>query len=69
LNQRLHNWVGKKNYTHFKASYFSTAQAAFEKECSVYHDFGGVKSDLDNDIHPDRPAGQSFVCKDCYIFD
>ena len=69
LNGRLHSWVGEdKRYLHFKALYFPTAKAAFEKECSLYHDFGGPKNQLDNDVHPARPKNQTCACTHCYVF-
>lgn len=64
---RLKNHVGKK-YKRFKFSYATSPKAAFEKECINYHDFG--ESDLlDNSVHPDRPAGASWKCPCCDIFD
>jgi hypothetical protein len=59
LNSRLHNWDG--HYSHFKASYFLTAKAAFEKECMLYHMFGENRS-LDNEIHPACPANSYWKC-------
>jgi len=58
LNARLKQWAATGKYTHFKAAYYSTAKAAFEKECTIFHDFGG----LDNTNHPQRPAGTSYDC-------
>jgi hypothetical protein len=54
-------------YKHFKYSYATSPKAAFEKECHNYHDFGG-KEKLDNEIHPDRPAGTGWKCPVCNIF-
>jgi len=65
INDRLHDWVG--DYRQFKASYFDTAQEAFEKECAIYHDFGG-NDVLDNKIHPDRPVNTSWECSRCHIY-
>lgn len=62
LNDRLHDWVGE--YNHFKASYYNSVKAAFEKECSIYHDFGENEK-LDNEIHPDRPDGTMLRCPIC----
>lgn len=67
VNDRLHDWVGKK-YKKFKYSYASSRKAAFEKECRNYHDFGG-KEKLDNKVHPDRPNGTDWKCPVCKIFD
>lgn len=63
---RLKSHVGEK-YKRFKYSYATSPKAAFEKECHNYHDFGGSKS-LNNDIHPDRPAGSGWKCPCCNIF-
>ena len=68
LNGRLKNWVGKKNYKRFKYDYFASPKAAFEKECRLYHDFGG-KQKLDNDVHPARPENANWECPVCTIFD
>jgi len=68
LNKRLKKWVGRKNYKRFKYAYFSSPKAAFEKECRLYHDFGG-KGKLDNDIHPARPENTNWECPVCTIFD
>lgn len=68
LKARLKQWVGKKSkYKSFKASYASSAKAAFEKECHNYHDFGGSDK-LDNEYHPDRPNGTDWKCPVCTIY-
>lgn len=67
LAARLKQHVGEK-YKSFKYSYATSPKAAFEKECSNYHDFGESKS-LDNKIHPDRPANSGWKCPCCPIFD
>ena len=60
LNGRLKKWVGKK-YTHFKCKHYATKKAAYEKECTMYHDFGG-SAGLDNDVHPAKPVGVACSC-------
>lgn len=60
---RLKDHVGK--YTQFKFDYFSSAKAAFEKECRLYHDFGPPA----NSVHPARPRGSGWKCPACAIFD
>ncbi len=67
LNDRLKDWVGTK-YKSFKYDHFNTKKAAFEKECHMFHDFGGTQK-LDNKIHPDRAEGASWECPVCNIFD
>jgi hypothetical protein len=48
----------EEGYAYFAYGYFNTAQAAFERECRIYHDFNPP----DNDIHPDRPQGSRYAC-------
>lgn len=60
LNARLKQHVG--SYTHFKYGFYSTAIAAYEKECRLYHDFGTSGA---NEVHPARPAGSSAKCPVC----
>jgi hypothetical protein len=51
----------ESSYTRFAYSYASSAEAAFEKECRNYDDFGG-SAGLDNEAHPDpAPHRESFV--------
>lgn len=69
VNGRLKKWVGVKNYKRFKCGYFDSSKAAFEKECKIYHDFGGDKGKMDNDIHPDRAKNKDWSCPVCDIFD
>lgn len=63
VNDRLKDHVG--DYNQFKFDYFSSAKAAFEKECNLYHDFDppGNKS------HPDRPNNSNWSCPRCTLFD
>lgn len=57
---RLQDWVG--SYKQFKFGYFSTAEAAFAKECNLYHDFS---PGLDNTVHPAKPGGSKSKCPRC----
>lgn len=66
LNGRLKQWVGSK-YNYFSFEYCSSPKAAFEKECTLFHYHGGTEK-LDNDRHPDRPAGTNWQCPACSIF-
>jgi len=59
LNNQLHVHVG--SYKRFMYEYCSSAQAAFEKECALYHDF----EPRDNPIHPQRPPGTQWKCPRC----
>ena len=65
VNERLHDWEGK--YKKFKYSYASSPKAAFEKECTNYHDFG-AKHKLANSNHPGRPDKSGWKCPKCNIF-
>ena len=67
VNDRLKDWVGK--YSRFKYDYFGSAKAAFEKECDLWHDWGGPEGVLDNERHPDRPEGTDWKCPRCNVFD
>jgi len=62
LNKRLRDYVGQHAY--FKASYFSSPKAAFEKECNLFHDFRPAG----NTLHPDRPNGSNWSCPRCPVF-
>ena len=69
VNKRVKDWVGENSsYKQFKFSYSDSPKAAFEKECKNYHDFGG-KGKLDNKEHPQRPAGSTWKCPVCTLFD
>jgi hypothetical protein len=46
------------SYTSFAYSYARSAEAAFEKECRNYHDFGGSDG-LDNEADPQSTPGSS----------
>jgi hypothetical protein len=55
---RLKKHAGKGYYKYFKFEYQPSAKAAFDRECQLYHHF----TDLDNVIHPARPAGTYYSC-------
>lgn len=65
VSGRLKKWIGKRGYKRFKFGYHESPKAAFEKECNIYHDFGG----LDNEIHPQRPENANWQCPRCRVFD
>jgi hypothetical protein len=56
VRAELKEHVGK--YDRFKFDYTDqySPDAAFLKECQLYHDFGGPEGKLDNQRHPDRPS-------------
>ena len=60
LNGRLKYWIG--SYSAFKYGHFERVEDAFAKECQMFHDFGGDRGKLDNDIHPARPKGVRCDC-------
>jgi hypothetical protein len=62
LRAMLKQWIGE--YEQFKFRYFGSAEAAFEKECSLFHEFGGPT--LDNKVHPAR-AGARWKCPRCAV--
>ena len=64
LNERLKTWVGK-GYSQFKCAYFSSPKEAFEKECTLYHDFG---NNGNNKEHPARPENSYWLCPICSFF-
>ena len=51
LRARLKQHINE-GYTLFKYGTVSSAKAAFEAECLLYHEY---KKQIDNLIHPDRP--------------
>ena len=59
---KLHGLIGSSNL--FKYSCASSAEAAFKKECEVFHDF----KPPGNRMHPDRPAGTNWECPRCRFF-
>ena len=63
---RLKQHVGK--YAQFKFEYYPSPKAALDKECYLYHDFGGPQGVLDNDVHPARPDGTNWQCPRCDVF-
>jgi hypothetical protein len=60
LTQHVPKW-----HPHFKFGYYSSPQAAFEKECRLYHDF----TPQENEVHPARPRNTNWSCPICRIFD
>ncbi|MHC4165234.1 MAG: hypothetical protein ACYSUM_24230, partial [Planctomycetota bacterium] len=50
--------VDSSSYTHFAYSYAPSAEAAFEKECRDYDEFGS-RGALDNEAHPVRSLRRS----------
>jgi len=61
----LKSRVGITKQLLFKFSYARSSEAAFKKECKLYH---GLHS-LGNHSHPTRPKGITWRCPRCGIFD
>jgi hypothetical protein len=55
----LCDFIGSDNF--FKFDVMSTSRAAFEKECSLFHDF----SPRGNLVHPARPPQTDWTCPHC----
>jgi hypothetical protein len=59
---KLVELIGSGNL--FKYSCTSSAEAAFMKECELFHDF----KPPGNRMHPDRPSGTNWECPRCRFF-
>lgn len=64
INEILKNRVGG-DYSQFKFNYYDSSEAAFMKECCLYHDW---KEQLDNEQHPERPDNTQCKCPGCDLF-
>lgn len=58
----------RSTYKYFKFDYATSPKNAFEKECELYHDFGGPEGKLDNNVHPGRPKDTDWKCPKCNTF-
>lgn len=67
LQDDLKSYIGN-TYQRFKFSYALSPQEAFEKECYIYHRFGGSKK-LHNLTHPARGNHCDWKCPVCSIYD
>ena len=63
VNGRLKKSV-RNQVSRVQSGYFNTAKQAFDRECRIFHDFGGTAS-LANEIHPARPKGSDWKCPHC----
>lgn len=54
-------------YPKFKFVYTDHAQAAFNLECKLWHNYGGPHGDLDNKRHPKRLEGTDWDCPKCHL--
>ena len=64
LKARLKTHV-ESEYKYFKFDYATYSKNAYEKECELYHDFGGPEGKLDNKSHPDKPTNSGWKCPKC----
>jgi hypothetical protein len=62
LRRRLRELIGSS--TRFKFAVSMSPQAAFERECELFHKFRPPG----NIIHPDRPEGANWLCPVCARF-
>ncbi len=61
VRSQLKQWIGE--YDEFKFAYSESPRSAFEKECDLFHDFGGPT--LDNRTHPGRAGNRRWKCPRC----
>jgi hypothetical protein len=59
---KLRDFIGSDSL--FKYGYFPSSEAAFQKECELFHDVRPPR----NLVHPGRPKGTSWECPHCRIF-
>ena len=64
INKSLKDWVNSK-YSKFKFECYDSAEAAFTKECRLYHDW---KEQLDNQEHP-KKLDNTWECPCCKLFE
>lgn len=62
VRTRLLDCIGSEAL--FKYGYFASSQAAFEKECELFHDI----KPPGNRVHPGRPRGTTWRCPRCRIY-
>ncbi len=63
LNRRLHHHV-RGRYQFFEYVYCSSADAAFEAQCELYHHYRPP----DNIGHPERLINSGWKCPRCRLF-
>jgi hypothetical protein len=61
VNNQLHVHVGA--YKRFRFQICPSSQAAFEMQCSFYHQF----SPRDNPVHPQPSPGAEWKCPSCGV--
>jgi len=68
VKAQLKQYIGHEQYDRFKFEYCNSPEAAFTKECELYHGFRGPEGKLDNKDHPTRPIGTMWSCPRCNAF-
>jgi hypothetical protein len=63
LRKSLNEFVDTYAYFHFEV--ISSSKERFERECELFHRFGGDRGQLDNVDHPLPPAGPQLKCPLC----
>ena len=64
LAQTLKQWLDS-DYRVFCFEYVESADAAFEQQCTMWHDLDGPDGKLDNGRHPEPNNGQTIRCPVC----
>ena len=64
LAERLKEHLDE-GYKYFRFCYKDSEEDSFLQECSDYHEFGGLEGSLDNEKHPEVPAGAKSKCPFC----
>jgi hypothetical protein len=68
VHQKLIEYTSK--YDRFKYEYADSSEAAFIKECQLYHDFGGPEGKIPhNKNHPEKNEGSMWLCPKCSVYD
>jgi hypothetical protein len=62
LKAGLRDYIGSDSL--FKYGYFPSSEAAFRRECELFHDVQPPRTH----VHPGRPKGTSWECPRCRIF-
>jgi len=65
VRAQLKQYIGQ--YDRFKFGFFNSPQAAFVKECELYHGFGGSEGKIDNKKHPETLQEATRSCPRCSV--
>lgn len=67
LRAELLAHAAARKYLNFKFVVTPASADAFDTECALFHEFGGLKH-LDNAHHPQRPSATQWRCSHCTIY-